>query len=258
MAARASGFAGSRVRSSVRASAARVQTGVVARSAPWAPGNDAPAHLDGTLPGDFGFDPLGLGKNPEKLSWYVQAELQNARWAMLGAAGIIVPDLLTKIGFPWPGQGVSWVEANTFKYYADPGTLAVVMVFAFGWAESKRFNDIKNPGSQNEDPIFKGNKISGKGVGYPGLDPLSLGNGSDFKERQLKEIKNGRLAMLAMLGFFVQAATTGATPLDNLFTHLANPWSTTVLTNLDDLFVWKWTDPTFLGTLAPIRGLPLI
>lgn len=65
------------------------------------------------------------------------------------------------------------------------------MVFAFGWAESKRFNDMKNPGSQNEDPIFKGNKVTGKGVGYPGLDPLGLGNGPDFKERQLKEIKNG-------------------------------------------------------------------
>ena len=39
---------------------------------------------------DYGFDPLNLGKNPEALKWYQQAELQNGRWAMLGVAGILV------------------------------------------------------------------------------------------------------------------------------------------------------------------------
>jgi len=43
----------------------------------------APAHLDGTLPGDFGFDPLGLGADPERLKYYQEAELMNARWAMM-------------------------------------------------------------------------------------------------------------------------------------------------------------------------------
>lgn len=33
---------------------------VVAREAAWAPGSDAPSHLDGSMAGDFGFDPLGL------------------------------------------------------------------------------------------------------------------------------------------------------------------------------------------------------
>ena len=41
-------------------------------------------------PADYGFDPLNLGKNEEQLNWYVQAELQNGRWAMLGTAGILV------------------------------------------------------------------------------------------------------------------------------------------------------------------------
>ena len=55
----------------------------------WFPGNPAPAHLDGKLAGDFGFDPLNLGEDPETLRWMVQAELQNGRWAMLGVAGIL-------------------------------------------------------------------------------------------------------------------------------------------------------------------------
>lgn len=29
----------------------------------WFPGSTPPPWLDGTLPGDFGFDPLGLGKS---------------------------------------------------------------------------------------------------------------------------------------------------------------------------------------------------
>jgi hypothetical protein len=46
-----------------------------------------------SLPGDFGFDPLGLGEDPESLKWYVQAELVHSRFAMLGVLGILVTDV---------------------------------------------------------------------------------------------------------------------------------------------------------------------
>ena len=69
---------------------------------------------------------------------------------------------------------------------------------------------------QGFEGAFKGTGVSG----YPGgpFNPLGLGNSSkesmdDYKQR---EIKNGRLAMLAFLGFLAQHAATGKGPLDNL------------------------------------------
>jgi hypothetical protein len=58
----------------------------------WFPGSQPPEWLNGSLPAYFGFDPLGLGSDPELLKWFVQAELVHCRWAMLGAASIFIPD----------------------------------------------------------------------------------------------------------------------------------------------------------------------
>ncbi len=47
---------------------------------------------------------------------------------------------------------------------------------------------------------------------YPGFDPLNLTT-EDYK---VAEIKNGRLAMTALLGFAVQYQSNGSSPLEAL------------------------------------------
>jgi light-harvesting complex I chlorophyll a/b binding protein 5 len=189
----------------------------------WNPGSDAPKWLDGSLPGDYGFDPLGLGSDPDALKYFVQAELVHGRFAMLGAAGIVLPGLATKAGVlnvpEWYDAGLVSIQKSGIPLAA----LISVQLLLFGWVEGKRYQDFKNPGSQG-DGTFLGitDGFKGTGNGYPGgfFDPMNMSS----PEMKQKEIKNGRLAMLACVGFVSQhACYPGKGPIDNLFDHMANP-----------------------------------
>lgn len=57
-----------------------VQVVVNAKAGNWLPGQTSPAYLDGSLPGDYGFDPLGLAEGGV-LPRMREAEIINGRCA---------------------------------------------------------------------------------------------------------------------------------------------------------------------------------
>uniref|UniRef100_A0A7S3R4R1 Chlorophyll a-b binding protein, chloroplastic n=2 Tax=Eukaryota TaxID=2759 RepID=A0A7S3R4R1_DUNTE len=200
----------------------------------WSPGSQPPAWLDGSLAGDYGFDPLHLSEEPEMRKWMVQAELVHARWAMLGVAGILFTSIAAKNGAPFP----DWYDAGKEAIKTSPaplGSLIFTELLLFGWVETKRLYDLRNPGSQG-DGSFLGitDGLKGKENGYPGglFDPMGMSkNEASFKEAKVKEIKNGRLAMLAFVGFIAQHHATHKSPIDNLVDHVADPFHVTFATN---------------------------
>ena len=61
------------MRISIMVASAQAARSVVVSAADrqvWFPGNDPAPHLDGSMPGDYGFDPLSLGSDPKILKWY--------------------------------------------------------------------------------------------------------------------------------------------------------------------------------------------
>ena len=140
------------------------------------------------------------------------------------------------------GQG-SWVDAPNWAVnggsptylgnsagVSDLGLLAVIELAAVGFVGASLVMDIlplliASYALSIPLPADKQRAAeTGEKRLYPGgsFDPLGYAKG-DIKELQLKEIKNGRLAMVACMGFFAQGAVTHDGPIAALGKHLADP-----------------------------------
>ena len=182
----------------------------------------APAHLDGTMLGDYGFDPLGLAadRDPETLAFLQDAELQNGRWAMAAVAGATFTDIVRndRNGIPM------WLDAgNEAQGGYSLATLAIVQAAVMGAVEYKR---------------VYGGGIDIDFAGYKSQDKIAL-----------KELVHARLGMMAFAGIFIQGCYNGMGPVQALKAHIADPGHNVVYT--DGGFGLFLLSQVFLMALVP-------
>ena len=142
------------------------------------------------------------------LERFRECELIHGRWAMLACLGCIVAESAT---------GVSWVEAGKVELdgasYFGLGLpftitqLVWIEVLLVGGAE-----------------IYRNTELDTTKRCYPGgiFDPLDLASGEKGGRLKEAEIKHARLAMVAFLGYGVQALVFGEGALGSLAVFAKN------------------------------------
>ncbi len=170
-----------------------------------------------------GFDVLGFcnGVDGSTLQRYREAELMHGRVSMLATVGFLVGEQVQGTSPLFYAQ-VSGPAVNHFQQVPTLFWLPIGMTIAI--AESVRLQKgWQDPGlpTANPDSLFL--LKDGYAPGDLNFDPLGLGNGKSLTPRifqtngerelnalRLKELNNGRLAMIAISGMVAQELVDGS------------------------------------------------
>ena len=156
-----------------------------------------PENLKGYVGEEAGFDPFRFS-DFVPMDFLREAELKHGRICMMAWLGFVAVDLGAKI-YPFPEAYEGLTSVTAHDALVEQGAMGQLFLW-MGLAETISLVAVQQ--------MLGG---SGREAGDFGLDPLGFlkdKSDAETKRMKLRELKNGRLAMLAFSGVVTQAVLT--------------------------------------------------
>ncbi|KAK1737848.1 chlorophyll a-b binding domain-containing protein [Skeletonema marinoi] len=147
-----------------------------------------PSKTDGLI-GSVGFDPINWSDNFD-IKWLQESEIKHGRVAMLATAGFMAQQF---VSFPMFAD-IHVDDSNLAP--AAVGISGMMQIVFFAGAEEWRTNKGK---ITMADMFADSDRVPGD-FGFDPMGKLKGKSEAEINDMKLKEIKNGRLAMLAIGG----------------------------------------------------------